>query len=58
MENCIRTFCPYLHDGDNERFVVISKLQNFYIYPYNRINPDKKSSKKSFFEKPSENIFY
>ncbi len=56
QEECERAFCPFLHPGDSDRFVEISKLKNFYIYPYNRIYPGKISNTESFFEKASENI--
>ena len=58
IENCHKVFCPFLHPEENQRFRMIDNLQNFYIYPINRIHPDKNRKNESFFEKPSENIIY
>lgn len=58
MDKCEKVFCSYLHGEETRRFLKISKMDNFYIFPYNRVLPGKMVKTKSFFNAKSPNIVY
>lgn len=56
IEDCEGVFCPFAHKKEKKKFDRIAQLDNFYIYPYNRILPGKLVKSSSFFKNESENI--
>lgn len=56
--NCDQVFCPFLHGDETRRFLKVAKMDNFYIFPYNRVLPGKIVKTKSFFNAKSPNIVY
>jgi len=57
-KDCEMLFCPFAHADEKAKFDKIAQLDNFYIYPYNRILPGKLVKATSFFKSESENIIY
>lgn len=55
---CDGLFCSLAHGNEKSKFDKIANLDNFYIYPYNRILPGKLVQATSFFKEESHNIMY
>lgn len=56
--DCNLPFCSFAHREEKAKFDEIAQLDNFYIYPYNRILPGKLVKASSFFKAESQNIIY